>query len=235
MGLDPIIIVNGVSSLLFVIISILVGIFIIANYFQHKNRNLIYVGLAWIGLSEPWWSSSISFLVALFNESGLGDLEYFFIGNFFIPVFVVFWFTAMGNLLEIKAKKQITAFYVIISLLYEIFFIYFLFNNSNFIGMKKGPVDVDYELFTILFQFINLIIVVGTGLWFAVNSLQSQAKRVKLKGKFLLIAFITFVTGTVWDIIFTQPFSRLLLVISAIIFYIGYVLPSSIEKLFIGE
>ncbi|TXT65717.1 MAG: conserved membrane protein of unknown function [Promethearchaeota archaeon] len=235
MALDPIIVVNGVSSLIFVIISILVGIFIMANYSQHKNVNLIYVGLAWIGLSEPWWPSSISFLVSLSNVDGLDKVTYFFIGNVFIPIFVLLWLLAMANLLDWKLKKQMSILYIIGSVIYEIVFIYYLFTSPDFIGTKNGPVDVDYELFTILFQFINLVIVVGTGLWFAINSLKSDQKRVKLKGEFLLIAFISFVVGTAWDIVATHPLSRLILVISAIIFYIGYVLPPSIEKILIEQ
>jgi len=233
MVLDPIVIINGVSSLIFVIICILVGIFIIINYFQHKNINLIYVGLAWIGLSEPWWSSSFSFLVALFNDSGLSNEIYLFIGNAFLPIFVLLWLVAMGNLLDWKWKKYITSIYSIGAIIFEIIFIYFLFTNYTLIGKKEGPVDVDFGLITILFLFLNLILFFGSGIWFAVNSLKSDQERLKLKGKFLLGAFITFLIGTAWDIIATNIFTRLLLVISAIIFYIGYILPSSIENFFI--
>jgi len=233
MALDPIVIINGVSSLIFVIICILVGIFIIGNYFQHKNINLIYVGLAWIGLSEPWWSSSFSFLVALFNDSGLSNEIYLFIGNAFLPIFVLLWLVAMGNLLDWKWKKYISSIYSIGAILFEIIFIYFLFTNYTIIGKKVGPVDVDFGLITILFLFVNLVLFFGSGIWFAVNSLKSDQERLKLKGKFLLSAFIIFVAGTTWDIIATNIFTRLLLVISAVIFYIGYILPPKIENFFI--
>ncbi|MBD3196126.1 MAG: hypothetical protein GF317_13795 [Candidatus Lokiarchaeota archaeon] len=235
MALEPIVVINGLSSLIFVIISILVGIFIISNYFQHKNMNLIYVGLAWIGLSEPWWASSVSFLIALFNDTGLSNEAYLFIGNVFIPLFILFWLKAMGNLLDWQRMKLISLIYTIASITFEILFMIFLFINYSIIGQKVGPVDADFGLFTILFLFINLVLFFGTGIWFAVSSVKSDDKRVKLKGQFLLVAFITFVFGTAWDIIATNPLTRLLLVISAVIFYIGFVLPPNIQKLFIKE
>ncbi|MFX1592548.1 MAG: hypothetical protein ACFFCL_07640, partial [Promethearchaeota archaeon] len=63
--------VNGVFSLIFVVISIMVGLIILSRYYRYKERVYLYVGTTWMFISSSWWSSSISFLVALGNGVGI--------------------------------------------------------------------------------------------------------------------------------------------------------------------
>lgn len=53
---------NGVFSLIFVSISILIGLTIFSKYFEYKRRIYLLLGLTWIGMSAPWTPSSISLL-----------------------------------------------------------------------------------------------------------------------------------------------------------------------------
>ncbi len=233
--LDPIIIINGSSSLIFVIICVIVGFLIMIKYKKFEDLNYLYVGLAWIGLSEPWWSSSVSFIVALFNGIGLSDQAYLFIGNFFIPIFILFWLLAMEDLTNLGKKHIFTIVFSICSVIYEIFFLYFLITDYTLLGKMQGPVDVNFSVLVIIYLFISLIILFLTGIIFAINSLRTNDPRVKLKGKFLIVAFISFLLGTAFDIIITNPITRLVLVLSAIFFYIGYILPPAIENLILKK
>lgn len=226
-------IVNGSSSLIFVIICITVGILIVRNYFRFGSKDFLFVGLAWIGLSEPWWPSSVSFIVALFNETGLTDLLYFFLGTFFLPIFILFWLLAMEDLINLGKKHMIPILFGIGSVIFEALFLFFLFTDYTKLGRMQGPVDANFSLLIIVFQFISLLVFFLTGLVFAIQSLRSKEPGIKLKGKFLMVAFISFTVGTVLDILITSPITRAILVLSAIIFYIGYMLPPGIRKLFL--
>jgi hypothetical protein len=233
--LDLFTIINGISSLIFVIICIIVGFLIIIKYQKFKDKNFLYVGIGWIGLSEAWWSSSVSFIVALFNGTGLGDQAYLFIGNFFLPIFILLWLLAMEDLINLGKKHIIPIVFSICSAIYEIFFLYFLITDFTFLGKMQGPVDVNFSLFLIIYLFIALMIFFVTGTIFAISSLRTEDPRIKLKGKFLVIAFISFLLGTAFDIIATNPITRSVLVLSAIFFYIGYILPPAIENLILKK
>ncbi len=75
---------------------------------------------------------------------------------------------------------------------------------------------------------------------FAGSSLKSENAEVKLKGKFLIIAFLTYTTCAVLDsfaFFLTQPIMvvliRIFLMLSAIEFYFGWILPNFIKMIFI--
>jgi hypothetical protein len=86
----------------------------------------------------------------------------------------------------------------------------------------------------------------GTGLKFAQNSLKSEDRDVKLKGKLLRAAFITFTIAALLDallgMIFADPadpflalmvvITRVLLIISALEFYGGFILPKWMRVIF---
>jgi hypothetical protein len=67
------------------------------------------------------------------------------------------------------------------------------------------------------------------GIPFSRVSLRSEDPEIKMKGKFLLIAFISFSVGTVLDFAIPSPITyliaRLILLSSSLEFYIGLVLP----------
>ena len=238
MALEPLDIINGVFSIIFVVISIMVGLIILSRYFKFKEKIYLLVGATWVFISEPWWPSSISFLVALNNEVGLREQIYFLIGNVFTPLAIVLWLVAFTEFLYTEKRKQILIIAAIYGVIYEILFITFLFINPDIIGELNPPVDVNYQSFTMFFLISFLAIVVITGVLFARLSLQSDDPEVKLKGKLLIIAYIAFTIGALLDsaiplnavlIIFT----RLILIASALFWYGGFILPRWMRKLFL--
>ena len=75
-----------------------------------------------------------------------------------------------------------------------------------------------------------------TGLLMGKECLRSENREIVLKGKFLIVAFISFLLGAMLDIILPlHPVgimaNRLILISSAIEYYIGFTLPEFVKKL----
>jgi len=84
-----------------------------------------------------------------------------------------------------------------------------------------------------LFSFILIFII--TGIHFSLASLKSKNLEVKLKGKFLLLAFISFTIGASIEVLvhlnsFTVIITRSILISNAIEFYLGFIMPEWMKK-----
>ncbi|MGV9171571.1 MAG: hypothetical protein ACOC44_08760 [Promethearchaeia archaeon] len=240
MGLDTFAIMNGLFSLLFVSISIIVGAKIISKYVEYKNRNLLFVGLTWIGISTPWWPSTVSLIKMLLTSEGLSFQTFLFLGNFFLPLAPIFWMYAFTQLHYKEKQKLLVSVYGIISVVYEFVFLYFLFTNPTIIGQPSGDIDLNTGLFVTIYQIFLLISLLVTGIIFSQQSMKSTNKEIQLKGKLLLLAFISFVVGAILDVfsmgsIPVLIISRLILISAAVEFYCGFMLPSWVKELLIEE
>ncbi|MFX1503266.1 MAG: hypothetical protein ACFFDH_20055 [Promethearchaeota archaeon] len=231
MTLDSDIILNGVLSLLLVTGFFIVGFSILLKYRQNKNYLFILTGIAWIGISEPWWPSSISFIFALFNDTGLNTFSYVIINNIFLPIFLLLWIIVIINLVEIQKKNLIIALYSASAIILELLVIYFLINDISMVGTLLSPVDLDFGLVTTIFVVYTLVIFIVTGLIFAIKTIKIGDKDSKLRGWFLLMAFLIFLIGAIFEIVITFPINRIVILLSAIIFYIGFIMPDAIKNL----
>ena len=91
-----------------------------------------------------------------------------------------------------------------------------------------------------IYLMFSVFLFLSTGLIFVAKSFQSEDKENRLRGVFLLIAFITFTIGAFLDIVTELTASTLVLartfqIISAICFYIGFTMPNFVKKLFIKQ
>lgn len=228
-------ILNGVFSIIFVSVSLIVGIIILTRFFKYKERIYFLVGITWVLIASPWWPSSISFLVALSNGIGITPEAYFLTGNLFAPFAIIVWLLAFTEFLYTNKRKLILLAFSIFGLIFEILFLTFLFLDTNLIGVLNPPVDVNYKSFIMIFLIAFLTIMVVTGFLFANLSLKSDDPEVKLKGKLLIVAYITFSIGALLDssipleealIIIT----RLILILSAFCWYAGFIMPKWMKK-----
>ena len=235
--------VNGIFSLVFISIAIIIGLLIISKYFKFKHTNLLLVGFVWIIMSEVWWSSSFSFIAALSTGSGLTDEIYFFIGNLFVPLGILIWMKAFTDLIFKDKQKLILIIFAVICALYYVTFIPMIFIDVNVIGEMRGVVDGNYTPIALVFLLTGLFTFVITGLLFAKESLKSDNWEIKLKGKFLVLAFVLFGIGAGLDGIKPYFFSseyldvvliinRVILMFSAFSFYCGFILPRFIKDVF---
>ena len=237
MALETIEIVNGIFSLIFVVISTIVGIIIISKFPKTKQRTFLFVGLSWIGIASPYWGSSVSLLVGLATGKGITPQLYMLIALTLLPLFFLFWMIAFTDLVFKDKQKIILIIFSIEAIIFEIFFLFYLFTNPIAIGELQSPVNMRYLSFVRIWLLIHALIFLITGLLFARKTIKLGTPEMQLKGLFIAIAFISYMLGASLDILFPLGFviNRIILMSSAVEFYFGFTLPDWIKKLLIKQ
>ena len=228
-------ILHGTFTLIFIVISILLGIRIFLKYFTYKQKQLITVGLTWIFLSSGWWGSGFSFLSILLIQQPLDQFTYLLIGNVFIPIAIICWIYSFTSLAYPNLKKKLLITYSVICTIFEIYLIISLLIDPNSIGIITGTFYSQPSLIPMVFLLFAIITTIVTGILFSRNSIRSDKLEVHRKGIILLIAFISFTVGAFMDAVITlTPVTliivRLILISSAIEYYFGFLLPERLAK-----
>jgi len=232
-------IVSGTFSIILVSIYLYLGLRITSRYFELKQRVYLYIGLTWIFMAEPWYPSTVSFIISWFNGEGLINFPRIFlvIGNLFLPVAIIAWMIAFSSLLYKEKKLLIVGSAITLSTIYEIIFVYFLIVDPSFLGTMVSPVDSSYGLFMTIVQFLLLFTIFISGLRFASSTTRSKKREHIIKGRFLLLAFFSFFIGAIFDVfsnisIVIFIIGRILLITSSIEFYIGFIYPEKVKNYF---
>ncbi|TXT60052.1 MAG: conserved membrane protein of unknown function [Promethearchaeota archaeon] len=230
--------INGLFSLIFVAISLTVGIRMAFKYFKFNDKNLIYMGVGWIGITSPWWPSTTSFIYTLITGTGLNEFLYFSISMPLTPWFMVIFVLGITNLIQTKHQKIILPAYIILGILFEAFYLYSLFTNPSNIGTLESQIDVRYTGFTMIYLIINLFTILTLGIYFGKESLKATNPEINLKGKFLIVAFLFYFIGGFLDSslplnIVTLSLTRIILILGSFFFYNGFILPEWIKNRFI--
>jgi len=229
-------VINGSFTLLFVLISIIVGVRILLKYFSLRRKDLITVGLTWIFLSSGWWGAGFSFLSYVLFGILLDQVIYLFISNAFVAIALICWMYSFANFVYGEAKgKKIFGIFFIICLAYEIVLISLFIINPKILGTFYGVFYYQGNILILVFQIFAILLALITGIIFSRKSMQSEDKKLRLKGKFLLIAFISFTIGAIIDAtLATDPvtliIARLILASSAIEYYLGFLLPDKLAQ-----
>ena len=235
MVLSPIDFLNGSFSLIFVSITIIVGLKIASKYFEIKQRIFWLVGLGWAGICSAWYPSTIAFLFVLITGKGLEPIMYFFIGNLVLHLAATLYITGITEMIYHEKQKLIVAIFVIIGIIYNIYFYYYLFTDLSEIGILEGYFDVTYVRIVRYYLIFYIAILSVFTLLLARNSLKSDQIILKWKGIFLVSASICYIIGAILDSAFilteiTLILARVILISSSILFYIGFMLPEFIKK-----
>ncbi|MHA1657925.1 MAG: hypothetical protein ACTSUT_02220 [Promethearchaeota archaeon] len=238
MALEPLDYLNGIFNLIFIFISIILGLIIMFKYFKNKNINFILIGIFLILLTCGWWGTSTSFLIASISGSEGLSIEMILFLNFApLPIGLLIWLTAYSNFLCKEKQKIILISYSGILFLFYIYFFYLLLTNPSEIAEKISPVDTSAKISLLLiFLMLFIITVLITGIKFALETIKFDDPETKLKGKLLLLAFPSFIFGGILDSMFpstaiTLVVFRLILISSSIEFYGGFILPEWIKKI----
>ncbi len=232
-------ILGAFFSLLFVVFSwILVGL-MFERYHRHKVRQLLFVGIAWIGISMPWTSDAISFILLITIGQPLDKYTKVIIELAFLPVAVIFWLIVFKDI-TLKKIKPIILVYLIIGILFEIFLFFALIFDFNLIGTYTPPLGIDYSLIVVLYLVLILLTFIIAGIYIALKSLKAKSEEIRLKGKFLLAAFISFLIATLLEIFLPtiavgNMIIKIILMSSALEYYIGFILPGFIKNRFLAK
>jgi hypothetical protein len=233
-----------------------VGIKIVSKYFDYKAPIFLLIGTAWFGLSLPWMPETLKFFFLLLTPQiqPLSLMFLYLIVNIMLtPIFLILWVIAINQLTELREryKQGLIILTVGIVILFELIVIILAaVNPALLLNQSKGTDGISIKRYTVfwsfipvsIFQIFLLIIVLFTGLFFAKESLQSDDFDVRLKGKFLLIAFISFTVGAILDALFdvetlggtiVKILARIILMSSSIEFFMGFILPEPVRRIFI--
>jgi len=132
--MDIVDILQGSLSLIFVLISFIIGVSIISKYGKIKNRLYILVGLTWLTLSTLWLPEATSFLMSLIIQQTLAVEWYFILGNTFVPVALICWVTAYTDMVNKGKQKLVIVLVLIFGIVFEVLFFYLFFLDINLIG-----------------------------------------------------------------------------------------------------
>jgi len=229
--------VNGLFSVLVITVGAIIGLIIVSKYFKFKNKAYLYWGLAYIGFYSPWWPSGISFLLVITTGQPLSELMYLIIGNVIIPILIILWILGLTEMIYQDKRKILIIIYSTICGVVEIIFIYILMTDYTILAEFTGIFDVTFNrIWLIYLLFINFTVAI-TGLLFARDSLKSDEREVRFKGKILIIAFLTYpICGLIDGGLELNEIGviiiRSLLMFEAVIFYIRFFVPRFIRKLF---
>ena len=233
---------NGLAMIIINVITITLGLLIMSKYLKYKSRPLLFVGFTIIGLSTPWWPGATSFILVALDMAPLSAEMYFIMGNILIPVALVTWIAGFTELKYPEKEKVAVTLALITSIIYLIFFFYYLGADKSMIGALKGKnsIDVKYDTVVSIFYLVVLVLLLVTGYLFARTSMKSGDPEIELKGKLLLIAFLLYFIGAMLDTFLYLEIETLILfrgfeLASVIVFYWGFVLPKFMKKLFIKE
>ena len=158
-----------------------------------------------------------------------------------LPIAFTFWIVAISKLFLLKTqfRNLVIVLSVIMNLIFGLFYVFFLFTDMSLIGYYSSLFEVSYGLFGIIYFTTYSIIFLITGFIFSFKCFISEISVVRLKGKFIFIAFLLSSIGGIFTVItqnvFIDLLGRILVLLSSIFFYIGFVLPEWIKKKFLKE
>ncbi|MFX0070928.1 MAG: hypothetical protein ACFFAO_07550 [Candidatus Hermodarchaeota archaeon] len=156
------------------------------------------------------------------------------------PITLVCFVLGISELLYKKNQKLIFLFFMTYGIIFEIYLIYFLINDSSMVGVSMGVTDAEYTSFARVYMISALLVLLIGGTLFSQRTLRSDNPEINLKGKFLLPAFYIFVFSAIVDSVvtlnaITLPLNRIALIISGVLFYLGFILPESVKNFLLKE
>ena len=229
--------ITGLFSLLVIIVGTVIGLTIASKYLKYKSKPYLYWGIAYIGVYCPWWPSGISFLSVIITGQPISPFMYLLLGNILIPILLILWILGFTEMIYQDKRKILIIIYSIIFAVAEIFLIYALITDVSLIITFDGIFDVTFNRIWLVYLLFISFTVAITGLLFARDSLKSDDREIRFKGKALIIAFLTYPICTIIDgglelNALGVILIRSILMFGAVMFYIGFSVPKFIKKIF---
>lgn len=226
---------HGISAIIIIIISVIIGIRILYTYHKYRDKTHITVGLTYFFLLSPYWGGAISFIGVLVANYALNIEVYLFLTGAFLPIALVSWIYSVATLIYKNYKKILVLTYIIISIIFEILLIYFLITDYTIVGESTTKINQIGNEFLLIFQVLTIISMEATGIHFSILSIKSPDPKVKLKGKILLTAWLLILVSSALDAILITDallmlIIRVILVTGVIFYYLGFFLPEGLAE-----
>lgn len=228
-------ILQGVFGLIWVIFAIFIGILLIWKAISLNRNDLALVGLTYILITSAWWGVALQFITYGFFDYRLTSFQYLLVANIFIPLAITIWIYAFCQIFNPNLKKSLLIVYVIINVIWVIYMIVALSIDVEWIGTLEGIFDSTQNRIQLIFVMFSIFSFLVTGLIFSIKSMKAENPEIKWKGRFLTLAWILFTLGALLDAALplteiTLILVRLILIISSILFYMGFFMPEKISK-----
>jgi hypothetical protein len=230
----------GSFSFIFVVISIIMGLKILIKYFELKRVEFITIGLAWVFMTSGWWRISLNFPLVILFDTEVPHIIGITIDSIFIPVAILCWMYSFCTLVYPNSLKKVMTIYLLICVIYEIILVYLIITDPDQVVTIISTFNSKYNLYPYLFSIFGILTFIVTGIIFAMKSVKSEDPKIRWKSKFLLLAFILFTIGAIFDAgirmdVFTLVAVRSILIISSILYYMGFLLPDKVSNWLIKE
>jgi len=237
--------ISGLTALIAVFISFLLGFIVLMKYFKTKQVLIFNFFLCIIFTSSPWYPSGLGYLYWIITGEFLTYQFYVLIGTVGIPIAILAWLNVYLSTINPKKKKLVLILYGIFSIFFELYLFYFLLLApgapiDSLLGIiidPANPMDIDYKGFVLIFLGLSILTACITGFHFAVKSMKKEeTPEIRWKGKFLLIAFLFFGISAIFDALIEMGpilliFIRIILALAMFLFYLGFILPGWSRKL----
>jgi len=237
---------RSIFTLISVVMVMIVGIKIMLNYRKHEKIIFLTIGLALIFFGSFYWSNAFSFISIIIFRYGFDPPLYIFFSNVFLPLGVICWVYSMYKLVLNKYNKDISIIVSVISIAYLIFVLIALGSgNYELVGSPHSSSAIfDYKR-TLISQIFPIFIgvVYGiTGLKFGIDSISSSESTLIWKGRFFIASIVCYFIVLTVDGIFTgqqycvlRILTRMMLIVSSILYYFGFFLPEKVANILIKE
>ena len=232
---------NGIFTLIAIAFIIPFGIITLIKAIKTKEKILYPFFLCIMTIFAGWYPGALGYLYWLITNDFLSYEVYVLVGPILMPITTASWLYIY--LYVVHSKKYLIFLYIFIigSLIWLLIFLYYLFFAPNapvetyLTIVDQENLDTTYSSFVLFYLLTCLIIALITGFHFSINGMRSSNITTKLKSKFVLIGFISYISSAILDSITNFPviviIARLLLIITSICFYIGFIMPSWAKKI----
>ena len=232
----------GLLILISICFVITLNVFVLRIATKRKNKLLYAFCLFLLCINTPWMPSGFGYLVWLITGEIISYQIYVILGTTGVPIAFLTWFYIYTKLLHPHWKKYVLISVGLFSIIFYVYVFYYLFFApgapiENMIGIKKTELDIEYRAFVIIYIACLLIIGAPTFLHFAIASIRTKDDpKIQWRGRFILISLILFMIGAPIDALYTpEPIFlvliRIILILTALFFYLGFVMPNFLKKL----
>ncbi len=217
------------------------------RYREHKRRELIFVGIAGLIMTEISWFFPINSLLQFLNGTLLPLEAQALLAGVGIPIGVFFWGFAMTDLMYKKQQKNVLIFGGLFCIIYELIFI-----PSVFIilpSLREFPIIFSEGFMQKFFQVnppmfilfiltfgINLLVILISGLRFGYENLIADDPINNFQGKCLMLAFL--LNGSAFAIMFLGVhvyFALPIYYMCAILMYFTFAMPQWMKDRLLRE